>query len=234
MKSDYFTKDQRNEKKNLNSKTNFIAQGGDYEVSPKKFEYGAQPAKGNNDFSNVKAMITDLKGHHFTVGKESIPAMRSNEVIGSGASAAKKPEKAPWAHQHTNFELGRDKGYMNRTTDGRFGHGRAQSQSNPFEEMRRNKAKIEGDDIRIAGNNFQHGSVSSHMAYPDKFNASKSVNRGLDKHMASNIKGSHFTTGYNNTFSDVSEAKANMAKKLGMSTNRLSPERIDFFKSTHH
>jgi len=69
MKSDYFTKDQRNEKKNINNKTNFIAQGGDYEVSPKKFEYGAQPAKGNNDFSNVKAMITDLKGHHFTVGK---------------------------------------------------------------------------------------------------------------------------------------------------------------------
>jgi hypothetical protein len=100
--------------------------------------------------------------------------------------------------------------------------------------MRRNKAKIEGDDIRIAGNNFMHGSVSSHMAYPDKFSASKSINRGLDKHMAGNIKGSHFTTGYNNTFSDVSEAKANMAQKPGMSTNRLSPERIDFFKSTHH
>jgi len=53
----------------MNSKTNFIAHGGDYEVAPKKFEYGAQPAKGNNDFSNVKAMITDLKAHHFSVGK---------------------------------------------------------------------------------------------------------------------------------------------------------------------
>jgi len=53
--------------------------------------------------------------------------MRSNEVYGSGHSATKKPEKAPWAHLNTNFELGRDKGFMNKTTDGRFGHARALS-----------------------------------------------------------------------------------------------------------
>ena len=119
---------------------------------------------------------------------------------------------------------------MNKTT----GHVRAQSQNNPFEEMRRNKAKIEGDDVRIVGNSFMHGQVSSHMAYPDKFSASKSINTGLNKQMASNIKGSHFTTGYDNKFSDMSEQKANMAFQSGVNKNRLSPERIDFFKSAHH
>ena len=43
--SDYFTKDQRKEKADINSKTNFIAPTGDgsYEVMPKKFDYGLQP-----------------------------------------------------------------------------------------------------------------------------------------------------------------------------------------------
>ena len=43
MKGDYFTKDQRNIKKNENNKTNFISPDGDgaFESPPKKFEYGA-------------------------------------------------------------------------------------------------------------------------------------------------------------------------------------------------
>ena len=124
---------------------------------------------------------------------------------------------------------------MNKTTDGKFTHARAASLgSSPFEECRRNKAKIEGDDIRIAGNNLMHGAVSSHMQYPDVYSASKSINRPMDKHMEGNIKGSHFKTGYNNTFSDVSENKAMMVPKSGAQQNRLSPERIDFFKGTHH
>ena len=179
-------------------------------------------------------MITDLKAHHFSVGKQSIPVIRSNETYGAGVTGADKPGKAPWAHLNTNFELGRDKpSTMNKTMDSKF-HTRAASQGNPFEECRRNKAKIEGDDIKIAGNSFRHGQVSSHMAYPDVFSASKNINKGLDPHMSGNIKGSHFKTGYNNNFSSVTESKGNMIGSPGINQNRLSPERIDFFKGTHH
>ena len=44
-----------------------------------------------------------------------MPPVRSNEVYGLGVQSAKKPQKAPWAHLDTNFELGTDP--MNKTTD---------------------------------------------------------------------------------------------------------------------
>ena len=115
MKGDYFTKDQRKEKADINSKTNFISPNGDgaFEQPAKRFEYGMQPQKEATDLSQMANMINDLKSHHFNMGKQSIPPNRSNDSYGLGVQSAKKPVKEPWATLKTNFTLGTDN--MNKT-----------------------------------------------------------------------------------------------------------------------
>lgn len=71
MTGAYFDKSQRKEKADINSKTNFISSAGDgsFEIQPKKFEYGMQPSKGAADVDGISALISDLKSHHFNMGK---------------------------------------------------------------------------------------------------------------------------------------------------------------------
>ena len=174
-----------------------------------------QPTKGSTDHSGVQALISDLKTHHFNVGKQSMPLTRTNEIYGLGVQSAKKPQKAPWANLDTNFALGTDK--MNKTSDynSRFAQAtEMRSKSigcSPTEEARRNKAKMTGDAVVIAENKYNHGVASSHAQYPDVFAASKNINKPMDKMQESLIKGSHFKTGYG-PFGGVSENAGKFAK----------------------
>ena len=106
--------------------------------------------------------------------------------------------------------------------------------SSPYDEAKRNKLKnCVNDAVTIAGNNIQHGIVSSHAQYPNVYDASRNINKPFDKMTESTIKGSHFKTGYNNDFHSTSE-NAGKFFPQSAANNRLPSDRIEFFKGTHH
>ena len=170
--------------------------------------------------------------------------LRTNDVYGAGVASAKKPGRAPWAHLETSFALGGDKPNLASDYATRFAQSAKRSQSiglSPADEAKRNKAKICQDSTVISENSRQHGFVSSHSQFPDKYAASTNINtRGVGKNrpLPDNINGalrtSHFKTGYG-PFGGVSEQKGKFASvaRSQVNSNRLSPERISFFKDAH-
>lgn len=68
------------------------------------------PNKGKADDAQVNAMIDNLRREHFRLGEQQSPFMRTNEVYGSGAKAARKDGQVPWATMKTSFSLGGDHG----------------------------------------------------------------------------------------------------------------------------
>ena len=235
----HFSQTQRKEKANINSKTNFIADTGDgaYESPPKRFEYGKQPEKEACDKTGIKALIEDLKAAHFNVGKQSMAPIRTNQAYGTGVLSAKKPEKSPWAHMETSFALGGDRPNLASDYTTRFAQSAKRSQSiglSPGDEAKRNKARITSDNTVISENRRNHGFVSSHAQFPDKFAASRNINKPLDPAVNNSLRTSHFRTGYG-AFGGQSEQKGKYVSltRSQVNSNRLSPERISFFKDAH-
>lgn len=66
----------------------------------------------------------------------------------------------------------------------------------PYDECKRNKAKITSDSVVIAGNAHFDTTVTSRTQFQNVFNAGKGVNTGLDALTTSYITGSHFKPGY--------------------------------------
>lgn len=63
-------------------------------------------------------------------------------------------------------------------------------------EREKNKAKMNSDSVKIAGNNQFSDAVSSKLQFQDVSKPGRQINQGLDKLTMSYITGSHFKTGY--------------------------------------
>ena len=166
-----------------------------------------------------------------------MPPVRTNQAYGTGVQSAKKPGRSPWAHMDTSFALGGDKPNLASDYATRFALSGTRSQSignSPSDEAKKNKAKITSDNTVIAENRRNHGFVSSHAQFPDKFAASRNINKPLDPAIDNSLRSSHFKTGYGG-FAGVSEQKGKFATvaRSQAGSNRLSPERISFFKDAH-
>ena len=144
----------------------------------------------------------------------------------------------------TSFALGGDQPNLASDYATRFAQSAKRSQSiglSPGDEAKRNKAKITADSTVISENNRAHGMVSSHAQFPDKYAASRNINtlgvgknRPLDAGTHDALRNSHFRTGYG-PFGGMSEQKGKFASvtRSQANSNRLSPERISFFKDAH-
>lgn len=125
----------------------------------------------------------------------------SSTTIGGGSHSAVKDPRSNWGVQNkTNYELGIDK--IPKATDyaNRFAATQQAFSTNaikaPYDESKKNKAKMTSDSIKIANNEFQETAVSSKIQFRDTLAASRSINTGLDKMTTSYITGSHFKPGY--------------------------------------
>ncbi len=98
-------------------------------------------------------------------------------------------------------------------------------EGSPFDESKKNKAKMTSDSIRIAGNDMLNDTVSSKLQFQNTFGASRQINTGLDKLTKSYITGSHFKPGYGG-FSGRSENMRAFQPGRSTEPNNLSPEKI--------
>ena len=200
MRTQAYSQDQRKVAVDNNRRTNFIGQAGSFESPQKKFDFAGVPDKGVADQSQVKSMIDNLRREHFKLGEKDSMKFNSSSAIGQGAKNARPTERVPWASMKTNYELGTDQipkatDYANRfaQTQNAFRSG---SVNSPFDESKKNKAKMTSDSIRIAGNDRFDTTVNSKLAFKDTLSASRRINTGLDKLTQSYISGSHFKPGY--------------------------------------
>ena len=159
MRSHAQSQDKRKEAMDANRRTNFIAGGGHFEAPQKKFSFASVPDKGVADTDKVKSMIDNLRKEHFDLGKQQPMFFNSSHSVGRGSKSAVKDPREKWGvHNKTNFGLGIDE--IPKATDynNRFANTHTAFKTNaiktPYDEAKKNHAKITSDSIKIAGNDF--------------------------------------------------------------------------------
>ena len=170
MRSQAQSQDTRKAAMDANRRTNFIGQSGKFEDEPKKFAFAAVPDKGTADTDQVKSMIDNLRKEHFDLGKQKTMFYNSSHVVGRGTQSAQKDPRQNWGvHNKTNYPLGIDSPAKATDYNNRFAHTQTAFKTNqiavPYDESKQNKAKIESDSIKIAGNNIQSTAVSSKLQF---------------------------------------------------------------------
>lgn len=155
------------------------------------------PHKGLTDTSETKKQMTDLKDHHFILGKDDRTfEYRSSTQVGMYANkdspAREKPE---WANRNTHYKLGTDAVNQSSDYSMRYQKNNTVPTDVGRNESIQNKAKIEADTVVIgsAGAKLDDETTSGKQF---KYNYASAVslrdNAALAPFAAHNIRSSHF------------------------------------------